>query len=102
MADESTDNERIDNDSADDKNPDVGTDSTESEAPEPTDSAPEPSFENEVRDYMQKIDAKLTQLEKAQAAIVSTARITDADGADNASQDNDGMDDGVLDLVIKD
>lgn len=102
MADESADNERTDNESTDNQQTDNAVDSSESEAPEPTDSMPEPSFESDVREYMQRIDAKLTQLEKAQAAIVSTARITDSGGADDASQDNDGMDDGVLDLVIKD
>ena len=59
-------------------------------------------FEMEMRQYMKHIDARLTQLADAQAAIVSASRIDDtgSDADDFAS--DDGMDDGVLDLVIKD
>lgn len=59
-------------------------------------------FEEEMRQYMKHIDARLSQLADAQAAIVSASRIDDtgADADDSAS--DDGMDDGVLDLVIKD
>lgn len=58
-------------------------------------------FESEMREFMKHIDAKISQLADAQAAIVSTARIDDND-ADEDEHGNDGMDDGVLDLVIKD
>ena len=58
-------------------------------------------FENEMRDFMKHIDAKISQLADAQAAIVSTARIDDND-ADEDEHDNDSMDDGVLDLIIND
>ena len=58
-------------------------------------------FEEEMRQYMRHIDARLSQLADAQAAIVSTARIDDND-ADEAEHDNDSMDDGVLDLIIND
>ena len=59
-------------------------------------------FEKEMRQYMKHIDARLSQLADAQAAIVSASRIDDigSDADDTAS--DDGMDDGVLDLVIKD
>ena len=58
-------------------------------------------FENELREFMKHIDAKISQLADAQAAIVSTARIDDND-ADEDEHDNDSMDDGVLDLIIND
>lgn len=58
-------------------------------------------FEEEMRQYMRHIDARLSQLADAQAAIVSTARIDDND-ADEDEHGNDGMDDGVLDLIIND
>ena len=58
-------------------------------------------FENEMRDFMKHIDAKISQLADAQAAIVSTARIDDND-ADEDEHGNDSMDDGVLDLIIND
>ena len=58
-------------------------------------------FENELREFMKHIDAKISQLADAQAAIVSTARIDDND-ADEDEHGNDGMDDGVLDLIIND
>ena len=58
-------------------------------------------FESEVREFMRHIDAKISQLADAQAAIVSTARIDDND-ADEDEHGNDGMDDGVLDLIIND
>lgn len=59
-------------------------------------------FEEEMRQYMKHIDARLSQLVDAQAAIVSASRIDDTGfDADDSSSD-DGMDDGVLDLVIKD
>lgn len=59
-------------------------------------------FEEEIRQYMKRIDARLTQLADAQAAIVSTARIDDTGSDADDSASDDGMDDGVLDLVIKD
>ena len=58
-------------------------------------------FEEEMRQYMKRIDARLSQLADAQAAIVSTARIDDND-ADEDEHGNDAMDDGVLDLIIND
>lgn len=58
-------------------------------------------FESEIREFMKHIDAKISKLEDAQAAIVSTARIDDND-ADEDEHDNDSMDDGVLDLIIND
>ena len=58
-------------------------------------------FEEEMRQYMRHIDARLSQLADAQAAIVSTARIDDND-ADEDEHGNEGMDDGVLDLIIND
>ena len=58
-------------------------------------------LENELREFMKHIDAKISQLADAQAAIVSTARIDDND-ADEDEHGNDGMDDGVLDLIIND
>ena len=58
-------------------------------------------FESEIREFMKHIDAKISQLADAQAAIVSTARIDDND-ADEDEHDNDSMDDGVLDLIIND
>ena len=58
-------------------------------------------FENELREFMRHIDAKISQLADAQAAIVSTARIDDND-ADEDEHGNDGMDDGVLNLIIND
>lgn len=58
-------------------------------------------FEEEMRQYMRHIDARLSQLADAQAAIVSTARIDDND-ADEDEHGNDAMDDGVLDLIIND
>ena len=58
-------------------------------------------FESEMREFMKHIDATISQLADAQAAIVSTARIDDND-ADEDEHDNDSMDDGVLDLIIND
>ena len=58
-------------------------------------------FESEMREFMKHIDAKISQLADAQAAIVSNARIDDND-ADEDEHGNDAMDDGVLDLIIND
>ena len=58
-------------------------------------------FEEEMRQYMRHIDARLSQLADAQAAIVSASRIDDT-GSDADEHDNDSMDDGVLDLIIND
>ena len=58
-------------------------------------------FESEIREFMKHIDAKISKLEDAQAAIVSTARIDDNEPEEN-EHDNDSMDDGVLDLIIND
>lgn len=58
-------------------------------------------FEEEMRQYMRHIDARLSQLADAQAAIVSTARIDDNEPEED-EHGNDGMDDGVLDLIIND
>ena len=57
-------------------------------------------FEEEMREYMRNINARLSQLADAQAAVVSAARIDDA-GAETDTSD-DGVDDGVLDLIIND
>jgi len=59
-------------------------------------------FEDEMRQYMKHIDARLSQLADAQAAIVSASRIDDIGSDADDSASGDGMDDGVLDLVIKD
>ena len=59
-------------------------------------------FEEEMRQYMRHIDARLSQLTDAQAAIVSSSRIDDTGSDADDSASDDGMDDGVLDLVIKD
>lgn len=59
-------------------------------------------FEEELRQYMRHIDARLSQLADAQAAIVSASRIDDTGSDADDSASDDGMDDGVLDLVIKD
>ena len=58
-------------------------------------------FESEIREFMKHIDAKISKLEDAQAAIVSTARIDDNEPEED-EHDNDSMDDGVLDLIIND
>lgn len=58
-------------------------------------------FEEEMRQYMRHIDARLSQLADAQAAIVSTARIDDNEPEED-EHGNDSMDDGVLDLIIND
>ena len=58
--------------------------------------------EEEMRQYMRHIDARLSQLADAQAAIVSASRIDDTGSDADDSASDDGIDDGVLDLVIKD
>lgn len=58
-------------------------------------------FESEIREFMKHIDAKISKLEDAQAAIVSTARIDDNEPEED-EHGNDAMDDGVLDLIIND
>ena len=58
-------------------------------------------FESEMREFMKHIDAKISQLADAQAAIVSTARIDDNEPEED-EHGNDAMDDGVLDLIIND
>lgn len=57
-------------------------------------------FEEEMREYMRRIDARLSQLADAQAAVVSASRIDDT-GAETDTSDDD-VDDGVLDLIIND
>lgn len=59
-------------------------------------------FESEMRQYMKHIDARLSQLADAQAAIVSASRIDDSGTYADDSASDDGMDDGILDLVIND
>ena len=59
-------------------------------------------FESEMRQYMRHIDARLSQLADAQAAIVSASRIDDTGSDADDSASDDGMDDGVLDLIIND
>lgn len=58
-------------------------------------------FESEMREFMKHIDAKISKLADAQAAIVSTARIDDNEPEED-EHGNDAMDDGVLDLIIND
>lgn len=58
-------------------------------------------FESEIREYMKRIYTKISKLEDAQAAIVSTARIDDNE-PEEGEHGNDAMDDGVLDLIIND
>lgn len=58
-------------------------------------------FEDEMREFMRRVDARLTQLADAQAAIVSTTRIDDNEPEPDES-DSESMDDGVLDLIIND
>ena len=58
-------------------------------------------FESDMREFMKHIDAKITQLADAQAAIVSTARINDNEPEED-EHGSDAMDDGVLDLIIND
>ena len=58
-------------------------------------------LEREMREFMKHIDAKISQLADAQAAIVSTARIDDNEPEED-EHGNDAMDDGVLDLIIND
>lgn len=55
-------------------------------------------FEEEMREYMRRIDARLSQLADAQAAVVSASRIDDT-GAETDTSDDD-VDNGVLDLII--
>lgn len=57
-------------------------------------------FEEEMREYMRRIDARLSQLADAQAAVVSASRIDDT-GAETDTSDDD-VDAGVLDLIIND
>ena len=59
-------------------------------------------FESEIREFMKHIDARLSQLSDAQAAIVSASRIDDTGSDEDYTASDDGMDNGVLDLVIKD
>ena len=59
-------------------------------------------FEEEMRQYMKHIDARLSQLADAQAAIVSASRIYDSGTYADDSASDDGMDDDILDLVIND
>jgi hypothetical protein len=59
-------------------------------------------FESEMREFMKHIDAKISQLADAQAAIVSASRIDDTGSDADDSASDDGMDDGVLDLIIND
>lgn len=59
-------------------------------------------FEEEMRQYMRHIDARLSQLADAQAAIVSASRIDDTGSDEDYTASNDSMDDSVLDLVIND
>lgn len=55
-------------------------------------------FEEEMREYMKRIDARLSQLADAQAAVVSASRIDDTVAETDTSDDD--VDDGVLDLII--
>ena len=55
-----------------------------------------------MRQVMRHIEARLSQLADAQAAIVSASRIDDTGSDADDSASDDGMDDGVLDLIIND
>ena len=84
-------------DAPDDESPDASeADSTEEIVS--NHAAHDEHFEEEMREYMRRIDARLSQLADAQAAVVSASRIDDT-GAETDTSDDD-VDDGVLDLII--
>ncbi len=91
---QNADDER--NDAPDNESPDA----SEADSTAAIVSSHAEQFEEEMREYMRKIDARLSQLADAQAAVVSASRIDDT-GAETDTSDDD-VDDGVLDLIIND
>ena len=77
---------------------DESHDASEADTTEEIVSSHAEHFEEEMREYMRRIDARLSQLADAQAAVVSASRIDDT-GAETDTSDDD-VDDGVLDLII--
>lgn len=86
-------------DAPDDESPDASEADTTEEIVSSHASHDE-QFEEEMREYMRRIDARLSQLADAQAAVVSASRIDDT-GVETDTSDDD-VDDGVLDLIIND
>ena len=86
-------------DAPDDESPDA-SDAGSTAAIVSSHAAHDEQFEEELREYMRRIDARLSQLADAQAAVVSASRIDDT-GAETDTSDDD-LDDGVLDLIIND
>ena len=86
-------------DAPDDESPDA-SDAGSTAAIVSSHAAHDEQFEEELREYMRRIDARLSQLADAQAAVVSASRIDDT-GAETDTSDDD-VDDGVLDLIIND
>lgn len=91
---QNADDER--HDAPDDESPDA----SEADSAEEIVSSHAEKFEEDMREYMRRIDARLSQLADAQAAVVSASRIDDT-GAETDTPDDD-VDDGVLDLIIND
>lgn len=89
---QNADDER--HDAPDDESPDA----SEADSAEEIVSSHAEKFEEDMREYMRRIDARLSQLADAQAAVVSASRIDDT-GAETDTSDDD-VDDGVLDLII--
>ena len=96
------DADRQDETQAQDEERNDATDGEGNDASSGDGTAHDEQFEEEMRQYMRHIDARLSQLADAQAAIVSSSRIDDTGSDADDSASDDGMDDGVLDLVIKD
>lgn len=96
------DADRQDETQAQDEERNDATDGEGNDASSGDGTAHDEQFEEEMRQYMRHIDARLSQLADAQAAIVSASRIDDTGSDADDSASDDGMDDGVLDLVIKD
>lgn len=86
-------------DASDDESPDA-SDAGSTAAIVSSHAEHDEQFEEEMREYMKRIDARLSQLADAQAAVVSASRIDDT-GAETDTSDDD-VDDGVLDLIIND
>ena len=84
-------------DASDDESPDA-SDAGSTAAIVSSHAEHDEQFEGEMREYMKRIDARLSQLADAQAAVVSASRIDDT-GAETDTSDDD-VDDGVLDLII--
>lgn len=86
-------------DAPDDESPDASEANTVQETIS-SHAAHDEQFEEEMREYMHRIEARLSQLADAQAAVVSASRIDDT-GAETDTSDDD-VDDGILDLIIND